>query len=88
MMKAHGAEWAVDVGGAAGAARRGPARRRRRAALWGLLAALAAVGLLGLLAVGAAPADAEGRRRLMFGPAGIILPFAVPVAQSALGQTF
>ena len=62
---------------------------RRRLALRGLLAALAAVGLLGLLAAGAAaPADAEGRRRLMFGPAGIILPFAVPVAQTALGQTF
>ena len=53
-----------------------------------LLAALAVAGLLGLAALASSAPDAEGRRKLQFGPAGIIIPAVYPAASAALGQTF
>ena len=77
---------AVRVGGAGARGRRAGGRAR---VAWGLMfAALAAAGLLGLAALSAGAPDAEGRRRLQFGPAAIIIPAVYPVANAALGQTF
>ncbi len=80
---------AVRMGEAGARGRRAGARARGASRVaWGLLATLAVVGLLGFAALSTGAPDAEGRRKLQFGPAAIIIPAVYPAASAALGQTF
>ena len=79
----------VRMGEPGARSRRAGVRARGAARVaWGMLAALAVAGLLGLAALASSAPDAEGRRKLQFGPAGIIIPAVYPAASAALGQTF